>query len=517
MAEHINLKNLVGWLQPRLSDTLVPLIAPTSKREKYGIGDLTLPGVGRGVQFGTDVFGNPILVLSPDTPAGALPTTQISFNAYIGIDNLEQFKDINKRFYWQRRYYDCGIADDPDNWNVIESFDQSSITQEGRVAGPTLEFTDGLQVVTSDVALETYSKILRATLANITITSPVDDNFVSIWSVQDILDCAAGFAGIDKVLFFGTAIASPAGPGEIYYTSNAGSTVQAIATDPSPFAVNSDISAGVSFPVNTFQMRILAGSGAEAATVASFAYADVVYPDEGDTITVAAWTGVTIADTAVDTSIDAIVKSGPNIFIATFVAGASDIYVSNDKGATDPGTPVYSNTLQISQLHVSPTGEVWAAGASNLLERGNCDGFTAVTGPEAATNHSVAIAKNGTVWVGNDTSIWRSKSLDGGTWEEMRDFGASHAVVHIHIVRGVSEQLIAVVDDSTPAQGEVWISVDGGNNWEQFTEIASPNDGYNAAFFSKNGLFDGNLGWVVGDADTDSVLHKLSPPATSVC
>ena len=67
-----------------------------------------------------------------------------------------------------------------------------------------------------------------------------------------------------------------------------------------------------------------------------------------------------------------------------------------------------------------------------------------------------------------------------------------------------------VVDDTTPGTGEVWHSNDGGNSWNQLTELA--NTGYNAGYAS---FEDPNLFYIVGDenAGPRGVMHKVSPSA----
>lgn len=504
------------WKQPDGPGTaMVPFSVVAANVNRHGMGDLTLPGPGREVIFGTDADYKYVELLSPDSPPGGLPNTTINFVGSVGFDFLEQLFKTQQRFYFQRRYTDCGRADDPVSWEMVEGFPNASITQLVPAAAPVVPAAAGAnQQYTATISLGfNYSKILRSTLTQ--VVNAYTQNWLSVWALEGLQECIPGYQGIDQVLFFG-GDDTGAAVAQIYYSLDGGSTVQAIATDPSPFTQFVGVSAGLAFPVSKTQFRILTGAEGIAGTDAQLAYADISIG--ATTVTVSSWTGLTIADTADATGVTHMIRATPDIYVATFVSGDGNIYRSVDNGATDPGSPVWSGAVQINRLHQAPDGQVWAAGASNTLLRGDCSGFAALTGPNAGTiNHSVAVAKDGTVFVGNSTNIYRGRNVDTGTWDLKKNFGTNRAVVDIHIIDNNPEQLIAVVDNAAPGPGELWLSLDGGNSWEQYTDPGSPNDGYNAAYFSKNGLYNGNWAVIVGDVDTTAAIHKLAPPSVGIC
>ncbi|KKK80448.1 hypothetical protein LCGC14_2823370, partial [marine sediment metagenome] len=135
------------------------------------------------------------------------------------------------------------------------------------------------------------------------------------------------------------------------------------------------------------------------------------------------------------------------------------------------------------------------------------------TGGAAFT--ALVVAGDGTLYAGNGTSVFKSTDSAGsiGNWTELYDFGGILAVVELQVVGGVragggdSQIVRAVVDDPTPGTSQVWLSFDGGQNWEQVTEIV--NDGYNAAYFSE---IDNNKAIIVGDNDGSfAAIHQLEP------
>jgi hypothetical protein len=104
--------------------------------------------------------------------------------------------------------------------------------------------------------------------------------------------------------------------------------------------------------------------------------------------------------------------------------------------------------------------------------------------------------------------VSNNNALNTGGWSSLKDFGSNKVIEEIFLPEGDSNHIYVVVDDTTPGVGEFWHSNDGGNSWNQLTEVT--NAGYNAAANSDE---DPNWFIMVGDANATplGVIHKASP------
>jgi hypothetical protein len=265
--------------------------------------------------------------------------------------------------------------------------------------------------------------------------------------------------------------------------------------------------------ISKSQYRVVVGRGtADAGNAAEIAYGDFTFGAPGTTT----WNNVDVGSTTSE-----IIEALEWLFYdRMYAAAGGDIYVSTNQ-AESWGTAIYTGTTVINAFAADKDDNVWAVGESNLIlrELGKSGTFDTRVGPSGGgTFYSVAVANDGRLYAGNGQYIYMSNNSaqNTGGWTELHDFGANHSVVEIHcagqaeVDNGDSQLITAIVDDSTPGNGEVWRSWDGGNSWNKTTELT--NQGYNAAYFSRQ---DDNLGIIVGDTSGSyGVVHKFSACAT---
>lgn len=290
-------------------------------------------------------------------------------------------------------------------------------------------------------------------------------------------------------------------------TINGGSTIAAVTTDPTPSAGNRGIPVILLKLITETQIRIVTLNGTLSGAKATFSYGAASFGSLG---TVAAFTEITIAATSNDDACTAgLWTDFSRLYIAT---DAGDIFLSTDGGESDPGAAISAGGNAINHMIEDPEGNVWAVGASNTIlyeARSNQGTFAAKVGPSGGgAFYSIARADDGTIFAGNGTSIYKNtnRANTAGGWTSLKNFGSSHLVKRIHCVEGSSEVLYAVVDDTTPADTEVYRSINGGLTWTAITQLA--NDGYNDAYWSE---VDPNLAFIVGDDESSTgVIQKLS-------
>lgn len=506
-------EKLTLWAQPDGPGTAMkPMSLVGNELNRHGLSGVTLQRPGREIVYGTDALGRFRAMVSPVTAPGGAHTATINFLAYNGIDRIQQLSETQERFTFQRRYGDGQLRhDNPDAWTVLEHFMDASITGETAGDGPVIPAASGTVPSTGTAGFTDRAILLRPALT--ALTAAETEDFLCIAALGNIEANGKripGYPGPDQIIFFGAA-ATGAAVANVSYSVNGGSVISLLDTDPSPFAeVDTNVVAAAARPISKTQYRLIVFGGANATTKAQFAYADFNF---GATTLTPTWTVVTIAATTITDGVTAVVwAQDDELYIATT---GGDIYLSQDRGATDPGAAIYTGTQDLNQIIVAPDNQIWAVGASNTLLRGNCGGFSALTGPAAGVaSYSIAVADDGTVFVGNGIVLYRSRNVDTGTWDTKKSYGTNKNPRHIHLVKNNSELLLVVVDNAAPGQAEVWRSEDGGYSNTMISIL--DNDGYNAAYFSRNGLDDGNLAWIVGDDDPLGVVHKLSV-ASAVC
>jgi hypothetical protein len=323
-------------------------------------------------------------------------------------------------------------------------------------------------------------------------------------------NCVAGYRGPDEHIYIAqngqTAVTA-----NVIYSRDGGSIFAQTSADP--FSAAGDISQIVT-RLLTSTFRVIAARGtADAAAAAEVAYADVEFGDEGTTV----WTTVDIGVTN-DDIVLAMDWLFYNRIYASIGAAASEgeIWLSEDQG--ESWSQLYDGSTAINGF-IKGWGEdckdVYAFGATNLILRevGLSGSFEALVGPSGGGAFTAAAVSNdGLLFAGNGQSLFVSNNLalNTGGWSSLKDFGASHVVKEIFLPEGDSNHIFVVVDDTTPGTGEFWHSNDGGNSWNQLTELA--NVGYNSAYAS---VEDPNLFYIVGDANATprGVIHKVSPSA----
>ncbi len=301
---------------------------------------------------------------------------------------------------------------------------------------------------------------------------------------------------------------SPGDSGSVWYTENGGGAWAQVPL-PDPFENGEDASEVEIRFISRSEYRVVVGRGtADAGNPAETAYGDFTLGAPATTT----WNNVNMGTTNNET-----VEALEWLFYDRFYGAAGgDIYISTDQGESW-GTAIYTGATAINAFAADVDDNVWAVGDSNLIlrELGKSGTFDTRVGPSGGgAFYSVAVANDGRLYAGNGQYLYVSinSAANTGGWTQIADFGANHSVVAIHcagqaeVDNGDSQLITVVVDDSTPGNGELWRSWDGGNNWRETTEVT--NQGYNAAYFSR---VDDNLGWMVGDTyGSYGVVHRFT-------
>lgn len=470
--------------------------------ENTALGDFTIAGLpGLTPTYNFDAEGRVVKLF--DTKAAPTDNStadilyRVKLNKRHPLYNL--LIDQQKEIYLQRLWYSCPPVNDRVLWKHLEHY---RIRASGgtKAASRDLVGAGGSQNNTINMIVSEDVEVFKTSLSRITFAGTLA--LLALAGVSKDSDCAPGYLGADRILFAGEA--ANAAPAEVWYSTNGGGTWAQFATDPTPFGVNSNISAVITDFIDEDSIRVIWGRVGDAVTKAQIAYADV--PHNATTIDVAAHTIITIAATANNDAIEALFGYKPAGRI--YIAAAGDIYVSEDNGATDPGAAIFTGANALAAF-AEHNGDIWAAGASNTILReqaDNWDTFAARTGPTGGGAFTaLAFATDGTLFAGNGTSIFKNsaEAANAGSWVSLRSFGASHAVKKIQCKKGSSICLRVFVDDTTPGPGEVWESEDGGQTWTQISETVQ--GGYNAIYLPAN--IDQAL--IVGDVDTGTGLIEL--------
>lgn len=477
------------------------------RQEEVGMDEVPLQERAQTTVFGKNNRGEFVEVVTSTDPPGALPSFGINFyERWSEIYPLLKLHNKNARVFIQRlRFQNPNNVDIRTSAKQADTFD---VTFSGgsRGAGPNIDGTGGaLQSnVTVNVKKNTTTQ-LDLSLSRLTTTEAQDILSIDgIW--ERFPDRDNGEPEPDKVLYFG-ANTSGSAPGNLLVSTNGGSTISAVTTDPTPSAGNRGIAVILHKPVSETQFRLVTLNGTLTGAKPAFSYDDVEYGSED---TIAAFTEITIAG---GSNADAFTAGVWTDFSRLYMAtDAGDIFLSTDGAETDPGTAISAGGNAINHMIEDYEGNVWAVGASNTIlfeDRTSQGTFVSKTGPSGGgAFYSIARAEDGTIFAGNGQKIFKNtnKALNTGGWTELKDFGSNHLVKRVHCVEGTSEVLYAVVDDTTPADTEIFRSINGGLTWTPITQLA--NDGYNDAKFSE---VDPNLGFIVGDAESSTgVIQKLS-------
>jgi hypothetical protein len=476
--------------------------------DRHGLGDQTDNTIpGRGVLFGRDEFGRPVPKVEFDEAPGGLNTATVSFDPEADLDFLDTMRLENGKFGVWKFFIPTGRLGNYANWTNNGSLDflaGCKITT-GVKGGREKDYAGTPVTNTYDLSWRNTLTILPPGLTDSSPDAAVEpDSVADIAFISDLdpQQEIPGYPGPDKIGFI-------AGTGAtafsfVSYTITGGSTWANLASDP--FATGKSIkSIAVRFiSHDTYRVNVLRDT-TEAALPPQSAWADIVLGAEAGSIT---WTTANLG--AVNAGLgEAMFWGGP--FGRLYAAADTGIlWVSTNQG--ESWTNVGDLSVIVQQFAVDFDDNIWVVGATNTIARekaNNRGTFDTLVGPTGGGGFfSIALARDGYLYAGNGTSIFRSNNLAANTggWTSLKDFGANHAVVGIQCVDGESQILRALVSDTTGTDGDVWYSLDGGNSWVEVTDLA--NSDYTRWYVSE---VDPNLVFVGGLTNgTNGIVHKLS-------
>lgn len=495
------------WLQ-----TLGPFTAwePFGVAEKsYGMSGISVPAAERSPVYGRDRLGRPVLVKMNQDPPGDLAAATITFYEQGQVDVLLDALNKGCPINVQRRIVTCGPLDVPDVWDSVEHFGGGQPTGYTPADGPSVGY-DGTEMTTEATLNFThYIKLVAVSLSNLTSNSSEDILSIAGMPDEDCGICGTGYPGADKILYAGTA-APATDTGALLYSANGGGAWAEVSTDPWDSSTDGeDIGFVAVRTINKSEIRVIVGNTASiVGQKAKIAWADINLSALGTAV----WTSVSVTASATGDAVEAMAWLD---FSQLFVATAGDIYLSTDRGESLDGAAQYTGSNAFAGFTKSPDGATyWAFGASNtILRQQNQNGvWETRTGPSGGGAFTaLAVAGDGTLFAGNGQSIFRNTDQAGGTanWTELKDFGSNMVVKSIQVIGGQralggdSQLIRVVVDDTTPGNGEVWMSLDGGASWFQ-PDTDSGNTGFNAGYASE---INDNLLLIAGDG---GVIMRLS-------
>lgn len=516
MAKLITQDKVVLMVMPQGKPSGVGTSLEPMSIDRHGMTgktDNTIPG--RGQVFGRTAEGRFRVKLSFKEVPGGLNTGTIEYDKTQDIDFLEDAAKKESVFGMWEMYSPCLRLDNPNGWRAGGRLDY-----RGRMAVTTLSDGDAPSreatgdPVVSNVSVSWEYNITFLPLAITSLTWNDAENTESITDITTLKQafaeaCLAGYQGPDKHIYLATE-ADTSATANVIYSRNGGGAWAVTSADP--FAADEHIGQIVSRILNETQFRLItARLTTDAAAAAEVAYSDVSFGAEATT----AWTTVDVGSTNGDVIITLEWIFHNRLYAAVGQPGSEgEVWVSTDQGET--WSEVFTGTTAINAFakgYGEDCQDVYAVGASNLILREiNQSGtFETLVGPSGGGAFTaVAIANDGLLFAGNGQSLYVSNNnaLNTGGWSSLKDFGASHVVKSIYLPEGDSNHIYVVVDDTTPGAGEFWHSNDGGNSWNQLTEVS--NTGYNA---SANSDEDPNWYVIVGDANATprGVIHKVSP------
>lgn len=470
----------------------------------------TIPVKGVTPVYGRDRFNNPVVVDLTETAPGDLPSATVTIYEKKTLTFLENMVQKQCPINMQLRAVECGVLDDPFIWDKMQHWGQGILTTYNPGDGPAIEYDNTIMQAAGTLSFRHVLLLAQLELSSL-VNAEVEDA-LSIAGIpdEDCNRCGFGYPGADQVLYVGAA--GGAAGGNVLYSGNGGGAWAA--TTAPPFVTVAEQPAFIAVrPFGRDGARVICGNDVtDAASKAKYAYADVTWGD----LDVAAWTGGVIDGTSTADFLEAMAWL---LHDRLLFASSGDIYVSVNQGNTTPDAAIFVGANAIAGFTISPDNrDIWAFGATNtILREVDQDGvFAARVGPAGgAAFTALVVAGDGTIYAGNGTSVFKSTDNAGsaGNWTELYDFGGTMVVVELQVVGGIragggdSQILRAVVDDPTPGTSSIWLSFDGGQNWEDVTQIL--NDGYNAAYFSQ---IDDNKVIIVGDNDGSfAAIHQLEP------
>lgn len=472
-----------------------------------GYSGMGLPGGGDvTINYGYGP-GNRAVVRSVDL--GTPGTPSITLDSFLGIlrDRAMEMH-LKREVSWiQERVKGCGSQpDNPYSNDIVFHFEYPR-SGDASIGDKAAEYSSTDVTQTIPFTAESYAVLYKGAISALTTTETADANAAALvdWASDG---CGSGYIGPDKIFYITCDAGSGVTP-NILYSNNGGGTIAATSADP--FSADEHTSYPLVFAKSDTQFRlIVCRITTDGAAPAEISYADVTYGDEGTTV----WTAVNVGANNGDIITAAYAASAQNIFVAV---DDNKLFRSTDQG--ESFTQVWSGAAQINAItHDETSGFIYAAGASNTLLYSTDGGasFSALTGPTGSNASTAITVANDAIWLGNGTAIFYTEAKTpsaAGQWTSQKDFTANHSAKTIHCkgkatgITGGSSQLVeVVVSDSSGNEGDVWKTYDGGETWEEVTNVT--NSGYGFAAFS-----DADDGFAIipgEDNGSTAVIHKYA-------
>lgn len=478
-------------------------LAPLSIGQ-HGRGDSsddTIPG--KTVIYGRDEFGRAKEKVSyRETPGGGI-TFQIDKDAVQQLDLIDKKRRDQGKFNIYEYYIPKGALTTVSNWEddgyVLVFVDCEVVG--GGAGGHDKNFSGQPVANTDQIQATDQIKILPFSISAMTTSETEDINGITAIGELDPDNELTGYQGADQIVIAAADAGSSATP-HILYSTNGGGSWTAFGADP--FAADEHADFPQARIISPSQYRILVGrTVTDGSNPAEIAYADITFGDESSSPT---WNAVDVGSTNGDT-IEFLYWPR---YTRAYAGTGGDVYVSTDQG--ESWTAIFTGSNALAAAYWDSEENVWFVGASNTILREKAtarDTVETLTGPSGGgAFSSIAVASDGTIYAGNGTSLFKNTNdaASAGGWSSLKDFGADHAVVGLALIGKNRELIVALVNDSSGNEGDVWFSLDGGNSFREVTNLS--NSGYNAWYFSPT---DPNLAYIAGEDDgATGILHKLS-------
>ena len=297
-----------------------------------------------------------------------------------------------------------------------------------------------------------------------------------------------------------TPTGSPSATGDVFYTTDSGTTWTATAADP--FAATEDIAAVTTFSVGATTRRVVVARGTtDASNPAEIAYSD----DNGAT-----WTAVDVGSTNaqfVQAPGGMFALDARNMWLAT---DAGYIYYSEDGGVTwSAQEEGVATSEDLYAVHFSDNKVGYAVGTTDAVLR-TIDGgvsWSATTANPATSSTLRCVytldaqrawvgVANGSLYYTNDAGVtWTRRRFSGDTAGGVRD------------IKFVNDLIGYMIHDTAAPVGRVLVTMDGGYTWELVT--TTTNSGLNAL-----AVCDENNFYAAGELNSGTAtLIKAQPQA----
>lgn len=501
------------WFQPAYNGTPWELL---------GLGmssasGRTVPGAQRNIVYGGDRYGLPAPIIETLDPPQGQPGATLGVYDTGAVPYFEKAMNRNCEIAMQIRGTKCGVLDSPTQWDWIDHHSGGRFTQRTLPDAPTTPFSGQAMQHQGTLVFRDIFRITRNNVSRLTTTETENLTGLAVLTDAQCDNCGNGYPGADKIMFATAQAATGVEANVIYSRVGGGAWGEVTAK---PFAADEDIG-GIAWQwagQGRIRLIVWCATG-DAAARPKLAYGEFRPGGEEDiTWTTTLATDDAEADTADNDAVTAFMwESWSRLFVAT--TGGLVFLIENQANTWD-APAVADAGVDITAFASDWEGNtVYAGGASNaLLRETNKTGVFATrvgpTGGGAFT--ALAVTRDGTLWAGNGTSIYRSsnggENVEG--WTLLKNFGTNKPVrailrVGIDRSRGGDSEIIRVVVDNTAGSGELWQTIDGGSSWEQIDVPA--NSGYNAAVESR---IDNNAWIMVGDANGGTgLIHSVTEKA----